>query len=55
MKNKLRDLLSVNWLTFGLLFGFYWLGLLTITWGWFCVPFMLWFGLWIWFADKPRE
>jgi hypothetical protein len=53
MKEKLRQLLTVNWLTFGLIFGFYWLGLATATGAAFCLPFVVWFALWIWFADKP--
>lgn len=53
LKEELRLALSVSWLTFGLIFASYWIGLATVTWGWFCLPYLLWFFLWIWFADKP--
>jgi hypothetical protein len=55
MRNFLRELLSVDWFTFVVLFTFYWFGLATVTWPWFCLPFVVWAGLWIWFADKPKK
>lgn len=60
MKNLFNKLLSINWFTFILIQLMFWTGILVTikpfkVFGWFCLVYVLWFGLWIWFADKPKK
>jgi hypothetical protein len=60
MRKFFNEKLSVTWFTFALLNLFFWSGILvTISpfkvFGWFALLYVIWAGLWIWFADKPKK